>query len=87
VQPGARRNEIAGLYGDSLKVRIAAPPVDGAANDELIRFLAKLFQVSPSRVTLRAGASSRTKRFIISGITPAEAAARVASAPQQGLPE
>ena len=40
VQPGASRSELAGMHGDALKVRVAAPPVDGAANRELIRFLA-----------------------------------------------
>ena len=40
VQPGAKRTEVAGMHGERVKIRLAAPPVDGAANDELVRFLA-----------------------------------------------
>lgn len=65
VQPGAKRTEIAGEHGDAtqtrLKVRLAAPPVDGKANAALVRFLALAFGVPPSRVTLVRGATSRQK--------------------------
>ena len=49
VQPGARRTEVAGMYGDALKVRLAAPPVDGKANEALVRFLAVSFGVHRGR--------------------------------------
>ncbi|WP_072293282.1 DUF167 domain-containing protein [Nitrosovibrio sp. Nv17] len=61
VQPGARRTEVAGLHGDALKIRLAAPAVDGAANAALLAFLAEAFGVSRHRVTLRHGARSRRK--------------------------
>lgn len=61
VQPGAKRTEIAGRHGDALKIRLAAPPVDGKANDALIAFLAESFGVPRRRVTLLRGAKSRDK--------------------------
>jgi uncharacterized protein (TIGR00251 family) len=66
VQPRASRDEIIGPHGsDALKVRITAPPVEGQANDHLIRFLAKAFGVSRSQVRLLAGDSSRSKHLSI----------------------
>jgi uncharacterized protein (TIGR00251 family) len=65
IQPRASRDEIAGPYGDALKVRITAPPVDGKANAHLLRFLAELFGVSPSAVELISGETGRDKRVKI----------------------
>ena len=61
VQPGAKRTEVAGQHGDALKVRLAAPPVDGKANGELLRYLAEAFGVPLRSVTLVRGESSRRK--------------------------
>lgn len=61
IQPGAKRTEVAGLHGEALKIRIAAPPVDGAANEALLDFLKKAFGVPGSNVTLKHGASGRSK--------------------------
>lgn len=61
VQPGAARTAIAGRHGDALKIRLAAPPIDGRANDELVRFLADAFDVPQRDVTLLRGATSRRK--------------------------
>jgi uncharacterized protein (TIGR00251 family) len=61
VQPGAKRTEIAGTHGDALKIRLAAPPVDGNANAELRRYLARAFGVPQRNVTLVRGDSSRQK--------------------------
>jgi len=62
AQPGAGKNEICGLYGEeALKIRIKAPAVEGAANKELIKFLAKSFGVPKSTVKFKSGESSRTK--------------------------
>ena len=61
VQPGARRTEVAGTHGDSLKIRLGAPPVDGKANAELLRFLAEAFGVLRRDVTLVRGDASREK--------------------------
>lgn len=69
VQPGAKRTEIAGLHGDSLKIRLAAPPVDGKANDCLVAFLADRLGLPRARVALVAGATSRAKRVRILAVT------------------
>lgn len=67
TQPGAKRTGIQGLHGDALKIRVAAPPVEGAANDELRRFLAESFAVPRRDVELISGQTSRAKRFAIRG--------------------
>lgn len=69
VQPGARKTEIVGLHGDALKVRLAAPPVDGKANACLIEFLAGKLGVPLVRVALVSGGASRRKRLRVSGVS------------------
>ena len=66
VQPGASRTEYAGLHGEAHKIRLAAPPVDGKANDALIAFLAQIFGVRRRDVEIVAGGSSRRKIVRIS---------------------
>lgn len=68
VQPRASRTEVVGLLGDALKIRVAAPPVDGAANEAIIRFFADRLDVSRSRVRLMKGASGRRKVLEVDGI-------------------
>jgi uncharacterized protein len=65
VQPGAKRTEFAGRHGERLKVRLAAPPVDGKANAALIEFLAEHYGVPRRNVTIEAGHASRQKRVSI----------------------
>jgi uncharacterized protein (TIGR00251 family) len=65
VVPRASRSEIVGEHNGSLRIRLAAPPVDGAANDELRRFLSKSFNVPKSAVQLISGRGSRTKQIRI----------------------
>ena len=65
VQPRASRDEIVGLQGESLKIRITAPPVDGKANDHLLRFIARQFGVPRQQVVLLGGDSGRDKRIRI----------------------
>ncbi|MBI5437700.1 MAG: YggU family protein [Nitrosomonadales bacterium] len=67
IQPGAKRNEIAGLHGDALKIRLAAPPIEGRANEALSRFIAELFDVPLRQVELRRGGQSRHKVVAIVG--------------------
>ncbi|MDO9012611.1 MAG: DUF167 domain-containing protein [Gallionella sp.] len=67
VQPGAKRSELVGLHGDALKIRLAAPPVEGRANDALLGFLGKLFDVPLRQVELRQGGQSRHKVVAITG--------------------
>jgi uncharacterized protein len=67
LQPGASRSEFAGEHGGRLKIRIAAPPVDGKANAQLIVFLADAFAVSKQQVIIERGDSSRQKSVRIVG--------------------
>jgi uncharacterized protein (TIGR00251 family) len=82
VQPRASRTECAGLIGDELKIRLAAPPVEGAANDALVRFLAARLGVARAAVFLVAGGSSRSKLVEVQGVE--EAAVRVRLGKLQG---
>jgi len=66
LQPRATRDEITGLHGNRLKIRITAPPADGRANAHLIKFLAKQFGVAKSQVAIESGAISRQKTVMIS---------------------
>jgi len=66
AQPGARKDEVVGPHGDALKIRIAAPPIDGRANDHLVRFMAGLCGVPRARITVERGQSGRRKRLRIS---------------------
>jgi uncharacterized protein (TIGR00251 family) len=61
VQPGAKRTEVAGLHGDALKIRLSASPIEGAANAELMEFIARTFGVPLRQVTLKQGTKSRRK--------------------------
>lgn len=61
VQPGAKRTEVAGLHGGALKIKLAAPPVEGKANEALLQFLAEAFEVPRRQVTLKWGERSREK--------------------------
>lgn len=65
VQPGAKKTELSGLHDGRPKVRISAPPVDGAANEELIRFVSKTLKISKSSVQLISGQQSRLKTLEI----------------------
>ena len=65
VQPGAKRNEVVGRFGEALRVRIAAPAVDGKANEALLRFLAGEFGVRRAAVSIVSGPASRSKRVRI----------------------
>lgn len=67
VQPGAKRSEVAGLHGDALKVRLAAPPIEGRANEALMRFVADQFAVPLRNVELVRGAQSRHKMVKVTG--------------------
>lgn len=67
VQPGAKRSEIAGLYGDALKLKLAAAPVEGRANEALLKYIAGLFDVPVRRVELKQGEQSRHKVVAVSG--------------------
>jgi len=67
IQPGAKRSEVAGLHGDALKIRLAAPPIEGRANEALLRFIADSFDVPLRQVELLRGAQSRHKMVRVTG--------------------
>jgi uncharacterized protein (TIGR00251 family) len=67
IVPRASRSEIAGEYNGALRVRVAAPPVDGAANRELVRTLAKIFKLPQNAVEIISGANSKSKVVRIRG--------------------
>jgi uncharacterized protein (TIGR00251 family) len=69
VVPRASKSEIVGALGGALKVKIASPPVDGAANAELIKVLAKTFSVAKSEVEILSGQTSKTKQIKIMNLT------------------
>ena len=76
IQPGAKKTEIAGPHGDALKIRLAAPPVDGKANTALIEFVADRLGLAKSAVSLKSGQTSRRKVLEISA-APADTAQRL----------
>jgi uncharacterized protein len=78
VQPRASRSEIAGVHGDELRIRLQAPPVDGAANEALVRFLADALGAPRSAVEIVSGLASRSKTVVIRGVAEADAARRLA---------
>lgn len=69
VIPRASKSEIVGIYDGALKIRISAPPVDGAANAEIVRFLSKTFGVSKSDVFILSGETSKNKRIKIENLS------------------
>jgi uncharacterized protein len=75
VVPRASRCEVAGIQGEALKIRLKAPPVEGKANEECIRFLADLLGVKKAQVRIFAGHTARTKTVAIAGIKTEECAA------------
>ncbi len=83
VTPRSSRDEVVGWDGDTLRVRLRAPPVEGRANEALCRFLAAKLGVALSGVSVVSGASARTKRVRVQGTT--EAVARAAFTAQARL--
>jgi uncharacterized protein len=69
IQPKSSTTECVGLHGNAIKIRVAAPPVDGAANDKLIRFLARQLSTPVTSVQIQSGASGRHKRVLVKGAT------------------
>ncbi|HTP64569.1 MAG TPA: DUF167 domain-containing protein [Geobacteraceae bacterium] len=72
VQPRASRNEVCGIHGEGLKLRLTAPPVEDAANRLCVEFLADLLGVAKSRITIIAGGKSRHKTIRVAGIDGAQ---------------
>ena len=77
IQPRASRDELAGRHGDAIRIRLTTPPVDGTANDALIRFLAERLGVPRRALTLVRGRAARDKSVDVEGLTPEEVARRL----------
>lgn len=77
VVPRASKSEIAGEIDGSLKIRLSAPPVDGAANAELVKLLARTFGISRGQVEIISGQTAKTKRIRINGVTADELKSRL----------
>jgi uncharacterized protein len=77
VQPNARITECVGIHGEALKIRVAAPPVEGAANDELVRFLARQCSIPLASVHIQSGLGSKRKRIVLKGVTAGRVIARL----------
>ena len=69
VVPRSSRSEIVGEHDDAVKVRLSSPPIDGAANAELIRLFAKKLNVARSNISIVSGGTSKTKRLKVIGVT------------------
>jgi len=70
--PRASKNEIQGVHGDALKVRLQAPPVEGKANQALIRFLSDALDISRSQISVASGETGRNKTVLITGLSKTE---------------
>ncbi len=84
VQPRASRDQLAGTQGEELKVRLAAPPVDGAANAACCDYIAKRCALPRRSVTLVAGEASRHKRVLLAGADPLAVARALGGEPAAG---
>lgn len=69
VQPRASRTEVTGVHDDRIKIRLAAPPVDGAANEELVRFLSDALGIPKRGVAIQVGETGRRKKIRIQGLS------------------
>ena len=87
VQPRARRTELAGIHDGVLKIRIAAPPVDGSANRAIADYFAALLDVQKSRVRVASGMKSRDKTLLVEGVSLDKFSQAVTFPPRQGSSE
>ena len=82
AQPGAKRTAITGMYGEGsaaqLKIAVQSPPVDGRANAALIAFMAEMFGLARNQVEIVSGELSRSKAFLLRGVTLAQAEGKLA---------
>lgn len=85
VQPNAARTECVGIHGDALKIRVAARPLDGAANDALIRFIAARCGVPQASVVIQSGADGRRKRLCVKGVPAETVRARLMPTVREGM--
>lgn len=77
VQPRSSKNQWIGVYGDEVKIKLTAPPVDGAANQCCCKFIAESLNVAASQIQLLSGNTSRRKRILIKGLSLQQIHARI----------
>jgi uncharacterized protein (TIGR00251 family) len=87
VQPGSSRTECVGIHGDAVKIRLAARPIEGAANDELIRFIAERCSIPRSHIRIQSGERARQKRLSVQGVTAESLLARLMPGGSKGRGE
>jgi uncharacterized protein (TIGR00251 family) len=80
LQPRASREGLGGVREGALLVRVTAPPVEGAANEALVRLMGRILGVAPSRLRIVAGAAGRSKRLRVAGLAVAELRSRLEAA-------
>ena len=81
--PRAAKNAIQGEHGDALKIRLCAPPVDGAANAALIEFLSDTLSLPRARIRLLSGHTSRTKRVLLAGLSASAIRTKIQAGTQE----
>ena len=74
LQPGAKQDQLCGLYNQRLKIQLKAPPVDGKANKALIEYLSKLFNIAKSKILIHKGFNQRSKTVLVEGVEQLPAA-------------
>ncbi|MFY9175712.1 MAG: DUF167 domain-containing protein [Peptococcia bacterium] len=77
VQPRSSKNQVCGIHGDAIKLKLTAPPVDGAANEACQRYLADLFGLAISRIQIISGQTSRNKLIRVEGLSQDEIIAKL----------
>jgi uncharacterized protein (TIGR00251 family) len=82
VQPRSKKSEIAGIHGESLKLRVTAPPVDDAANQAVTEYFARLLGIPKSRVQILSGLKSRAKTILIRGVSLAQVQSAIGVRPR-----
>lgn len=85
VQPKASKSKVVGLFDGCLKIAITAPPVDGKANEEVVKFLARLLNIPGRDIVIQAGAQSRRKRVLLQAARMAEILAKIEAILAKGL--
>lgn len=80
AKPRAKKSKVIGERGDAVEIALAAPPVDGAANEELVRFVAKVLEIRQRDIELVRGDTSREKLLSVTGLTAAEIESRLRAA-------
>ncbi|OQW48988.1 MAG: hypothetical protein A4C66_14500 [Nitrospira sp. HN-bin3] len=87
IQPNAARTECVGVHGDAIKIRVAARPIQGAANEELIRFIADRCALTRTQIQIQGGAETRRKRLCVRGVTAEVLVARLLPQASKGTVE